>query len=123
MTTLNGTRTSDKIKIFKPAIDLIIFLTLLLAFFASYTIDSFAPAAVGLTGAFAFCLASNGSLGRLIQARVLNNRIKVHGTRSCGLVQHSMRAHMHTCTCHMSHVLCMRLFCNIMLVPLPVLHV
>ena len=82
MTTFKGTRTSDKIKIFKPAIDLIIFLTLLLAFFASYTIDSFAPAAVGLTGAFAFCLASNGSLGRLIQARVLNNHIKVHRTMS-----------------------------------------
>ena len=71
MTTFKGSRKSDKIKIFKPPFDLIIFLALLLAFFASYTVDSFGPAAVGLTGAFAFCLASIAASGRLIQARFI----------------------------------------------------
>lgn len=73
---LKGAQKSDTIKLFKPPIDLIVFQTLLLTFFALYTVDSFVPAAVGLTGAFAFFIASNGSLGRLIQARVyiLNTR-------------------------------------------------
>jgi len=65
-----GTQKSDTIKLLNPPIDLILFQTLLLTFFALYTVDSFVPAAVGLTGAFAFFIASNGSLGRLIQARV-----------------------------------------------------
>ena len=62
LTKLKGTQKSETIKLFKPPIDLIIFQTLLLTFFALYTVGSFLPAAVGLTGAFAFFIASNGSL-------------------------------------------------------------
>jgi hypothetical protein len=101
MTTFKGSRRSDKIKIFKPPFDLIIFLALLLAFFALYTVDSFrtgrswADGCIRLLPRQRCCLRPTYSGPLYMDVGRTDFLHTETGTR--------MRLHMHM---HLSHVTC-----------------
>ena len=101
MTTFKGSRRSDKIKIFKPPFDLIIFLALRLAFFALYTVDSFrtgrswADGCIRLLPRQRCCLRPTYSGPLYMDVGRTDFLHTETGTR--------MRLHMHM---HLSHVTC-----------------